>query len=167
MWQFVKGTGRLYGLAGNFWYAERRLQREMFDVLSASGPMTGDGAVNTLIDAWQETRGHVVGAQRQLVAIISGPSAGRPAEEVRKVIARESSLLDRRAEEVLRAAPSLGPCFRVGTAGVVEVQRTLPPATVVLFPPELIERQLLEARAVAAGLSLAGKGPGPRLVPKA
>lgn len=117
-----------------FWYAERRLEREMFDVLSASGPSTGDGAVNTLIEAWQETRGHVVGAQRQLVAILSGPSANRPAEDVRKVIARESSLLDRRAEEVLHAAPSLGPCFRVGTAGVVEVQRTLPPATVVLFP---------------------------------
>ncbi len=24
MWQFVKGTGRLYGLKGNFWYDERR-----------------------------------------------------------------------------------------------------------------------------------------------
>jgi membrane-bound lytic murein transglycosylase D len=24
MWQFVKGTGRLYGLTGNFWYDERR-----------------------------------------------------------------------------------------------------------------------------------------------
>jgi len=24
MWQFVKGTGRLYGLRGNFWYDERR-----------------------------------------------------------------------------------------------------------------------------------------------
>ncbi|HTO94248.1 MAG TPA: LysM peptidoglycan-binding domain-containing protein [Bacteroidota bacterium] len=24
MWQFIKGTGRLYGLTGNFWYDERR-----------------------------------------------------------------------------------------------------------------------------------------------
>jgi len=24
MWQFVKGTGLMYGLTGNFWYDERR-----------------------------------------------------------------------------------------------------------------------------------------------
>jgi tetratricopeptide (TPR) repeat protein len=117
-----------------FWYAERRLQREMFDVLSVSGPVTADGAVNRLIESWQDTRGHVVGAQRQLVLLASGRSVGHPSTEVAQVIARESTVLEEQVTALVQAAPPLAPCFRVGTVGAVEVQKALPPATVALIP---------------------------------
>jgi hypothetical protein len=117
-----------------FWYADRRQQREMFEVLSVGFPRTTDGAVNSMLDSWQETRGRLVGAQQALVSLASGPPAGRPAAEITRAVTRHSSLLDQQTTELLRAAPSLGPCVRVGAAGMVEVQKTLPPGTVLLFP---------------------------------
>ncbi len=118
-----------------FWYAERKNARVFFDQLSSVGIRTGVGAVDSLLQRFDQARAWRIGGERQLAYLLEGGLANREVlKEVQGNLGRAQELLDQTSSRIVAADGLLQPAVSFSNLGVAEVQQLLPDGCALVFP---------------------------------
>ena len=125
-----------------FWYADRRRSRELFTVLGALDPRVRSDTLRRLVESFHDARARGIGAERRALALASEGNGDRnQVEEVRGEREEARAAMNAAAEAVARRDRSLEPFVRVGSVGIADVQKVLPPSR-ALVEPLLTRRSL-------------------------
>lgn len=116
-----------------FWYAERKQERALFEQVSSLDIRTRDPNVNTLLSTFHRTRAQWIGAEQQMAKTLGNATNTRFLQsEIAAHIADAERQLTATADAILKTNAKLERAVHYGGAALADVQRQLPPGTVLL-----------------------------------
>ena len=116
-----------------FWYADRRNNRELNSVLSALDAQPRNDSLRALLEAYQDARARVIGAERQCLHLASRGGKGTElAAGARAEWEKGIAVMTGAAEAVARRDRAFEPFVRNTSVGLTEVGKALPAGTALV-----------------------------------